>query len=385
MNPISHRSSLRAFNLLEVAVASVLVGIVAIAAISSFAVLNRQLVRLQAETRASDDAKTLIDFIVGDLQAVGGGAVRPWMALWVEDGADAASATRCGGTQFTGCGPVGSASDRLTLALVVPDSRTCPIVSMTATDIFTTGTGASCCFVQLLAEGGGFVDPPLSLNFFMHAVAVQGGASRQVSLSNLVDPPPGPLTCSMSWTPGPMAGIDNVDGDDLYDADPADLDAAAVLPAVFNNGVVAAVTIRTLYLDETTHELLSFTDKRGFNGVAVAIDPDENKRIASNVFDFQAQLGYDGDPADGRLVDISSATDEWLYNTAPGVADTRPAGIDLVDLRMAAVGIIAGVNVRDANYSSGAQIVGGVPKTAASIHMRGGMGKAALRNIFIFF
>jgi hypothetical protein len=52
---------------------------------------------------------------------------------------------------------------------------------------------------------------------------------------------------------------------------------------------------------------------------------------------------------------------------------------------MVAVGIITGVNVRDANYASGAQIVGGSPKSAASIHMRGGMGKAALRNVFVSF
>ena len=154
MNP-SHRSPRRAFSLVEVAVASVLVGIIAVAAISSFALLNRQLVRLQAETRASDDAKSLIDFVVGDLQSVGGGAVRPWMALWVEDGADPVSATRC--AQFTGCG----ASDRLTMALVVPDSRTCPILSMTTTDISTSGSGDECCFVKLRAEGGGYFDPPL--------------------------------------------------------------------------------------------------------------------------------------------------------------------------------------------------------------------------------
>ena len=377
MNP-SHRSPRRAFNLLEVAVASVLVGIVAVAAISSFAVLNRQLVRLQAETRASDNAKTLIDFFVGDLQAVGGDAVKPWMSLWVEDGDDV-SDTRC--AQFTGCG----ASDRLTMALVVPDSQTCPVLSMTDDVIFTTGSGDSCCFEQLRAQGGGYLDPPSSTNFFIHTIVVRGGASRQVSLSNLVTSPPAPLTCSMSWKPGPLAGIDNVDGDDFYDANPADVDAAAVLPAAFNSGTIAAVTIRTLYLDETTHELFSFSERRGFNGAAVAIDANERTRIASNIFDFQVQLGYDGAPADGRLLDVSSATDEWLFNTPSGTADTRPATVGLADLRMVAVGIITGVNVRDANYASGAQIVGGSPKSAASIHMRGGMGKAALRNVFVSF
>ena len=107
---------LRAFNLLEVAVASAIAGIIAAAAVSSFAVLNRQLVRLQAETGASDDAKTLIDFLVTDLQAVGGGNVRPWMALWVEDNTQATA------TRNAAFGQTTRTSDRITYALAVPDA-----------------------------------------------------------------------------------------------------------------------------------------------------------------------------------------------------------------------------------------------------------------------
>ena len=136
---------LRAFNLLEVAIASAIAGIIAAAAISSFAVLNRQLVKLQAESGASDDAKTLIDFLVTDLQAVGGGNVRPWMALWVEDNTQSTPLRDSAFNQSP------RTSDRITYALTVPDTRTCQITSMTPSDIFTTGNGSSCCF-QLLAD-----------------------------------------------------------------------------------------------------------------------------------------------------------------------------------------------------------------------------------------
>lgn len=361
----------RAFSLLEVAVAAALAGVVAAAAVSAFAVLNRQLVRLQAETRASDDAKTLIDFIVGDLQAVGGGAVRPWMALWVEDGADAASATRCVNFNQAPCGT----SDRMTMAIVVPNTETCPIVSMTNATLTTTGTGLGCCFSEVFDEKGGFTDP-LDGELRMHVILTNGSRNRQVSLSTLDN-----ITCTMKWAAGPLAGVDNVDGDTLFD--PIDPDAAAVLPSVFDGGSISAVGVQTLYLDETAHELRSFRDLRDFNGAAIHISSSESKRIASDVYDLQFQLGYDGDPADGRLVDLGTNSDEWLYNTT-GV-DTLPATVNLRDLRMSAVGLIVGVDVKDPNYVSGVQIVGSTPKSAAGIHMRPGMGKAALRNIFVFF
>ncbi len=350
-------------------------GIIAIAAISSFAVLNRLLVRLQAESGASDDAKTLIDFLITDLQAVGGGAVRPWMALWVEDGGDPTARARCARFGQNPCGT----SDRVTVALVVPDSRSCPITRMTDSEIFTDTNGPECCFVKLGEnDGGGFVDRDSGLK--MHVVAVRNGASRQVSLSGLTNPGTGTTPCSMRWAPGPMAGIDNKDGDTLLDA--VDTDAAGVLPSVFDGGTVTAVAIRTLFLDERSHDLFAFEDKRDFNGVAVTVDDDERRRIASNVYDLQLQLGYDGDPADGRLVDRGTVDDEWLYN-ALGDGLPRPVGVN--DLRMSAVGVVVGVNVKDPGYASSAQVIGGTVKSQPGTHMRSGMGKAALRNAFVFF
>lgn len=365
----------RAFNLLEVAVASAIAGIIAAAAVSSFAVLNRQLVRLQAESGASDDAKTLIDFLVTDLQAVGGGNVRPWMALWVEDSGTATAA------RDAAFGQTSRTTDRLNYALVVPDTRSCPVLSMTGTtsgDLFTSGNGASCCF-QLLQDldHAGFFEPgPTDLNF--HVVVVNGAASRQVSLDTLSLAPVGPGTCSMKWKAGPLAGIDNVDGDRLIDS----IDSSITPVTNFAGGSLSAVTIRTIYLDETTHDLFAFEEKRGINGINVVVDPDERKRVASNVFDLQLQLGFDGNPADGRLVDTSSTTDEWLYNAS---SDNLPTAIDPSDLRMSAVGVVVGTNVKDANYKSGAQVRGGPLRELPKFHMRGAMGKAALRNVFVFF
>lgn len=368
------QSGARAFNLLEVAVASAMAGIIAVAAISSFAVLNRQLVKLQAESGASDDAKTLIDFLVTDLQAVGGGSVRPWMALWIEDGGDPASTARCTNFGQTGCGTPQS-SDRITYALVVPDSRTCPITAMNPTHIFSDTSGSTCCLSRLADDDrGGYLD---GTDVKMHVVAINGASSRQISLSDF-NPGGGLTACSMKYLPGPLAGIDNADGDALLDSVDPSVTATSLV-----GGTVSAVAIRTIYLNQATKELFAFEEKRDFNGVDVDVKPDERKRVASNVHDLQVQLGYDGNPADGRLVDLGTTTDEWLYN-AP--SDTLSGGLTFDDLRMAAVGVVVGVNVKDPNYtSSSAQVVGGGVKNVPGVHMRSGMGKAALRNVFVFF
>lgn len=358
----------RGFSLLEVAVASAIAGIVAAAAVSSFAVLNRQLVRLQAETAASDDAKTLVDFLVTDLQAVGGGSVRPWMALWVEDDGTAT-------TRDANFGQATRTSDRVTYAAAAQNARTCTLVSMDATEVVAEGTGPSCCFRELrVLDKAGFAEPgPTDLNF--HAVVVKGGASRQISVNDI-----DVTACSMKWKPGPLAGIDNLDGDNLIDA----VDASVAPVADFGDqGAFSAVSIHTLYLDEVTHELFSHEERRGFDGTNVVIDPDEKKRIAANVYDLQVQLGYDGNPADGRLVDDGTAGDEWLYNNAGD--GNLPVGVDLNDLRMTALGVVVGANVRDANYTTVAQVRGGAPKSFPGVHLRGTMGRAALRNIFVFF
>lgn len=95
----------RGFSLIEVAVAGAIASVVGLAAISTFAILARQMTRLQAEAGVNDEAKTIVDALVGELQGVGGGQVRPWMALRVDDG--------------------GTGSDRVTWA--VSRGVTCPV------------------------------------------------------------------------------------------------------------------------------------------------------------------------------------------------------------------------------------------------------------------
>jgi len=348
----------RGFSLIEVAVASAMAGIIAAAAVASFAALNRQLVRLQSESVASDNAKSMIDLLITDAQGIGGGPLRPWMALWVENG-DSPS-PRLTASQFNPYPDTHAVRpDRLTFATLKPNASSCPIVAMTDTTITSTGVGLNCCLVTLATDGG--IDGtggPLVLPA-LHLYAINGTKHRQVSIeAGAISP----LTCRAEIGPGPLTfpGTASTSAADLV------------------NGTMVASSIKTVYLDNR-NTLNVFEDKRSFDGFNVDIGPLEAKRISGDIYDFQVQIGYDRE-LDGRVVDQMSNADEWLFND-PGDVNNFP--IDAV--RMLGLGVVVGVRLTDPDYSSSAQIIGSNAIVGQRIHLRGAMGKAALRNLFIFF
>jgi prepilin-type N-terminal cleavage/methylation domain-containing protein len=351
----------RGFSLIEVAVASAMAGVIGVAAIAAFAGLNRQLVRLQSESVASDNAKSLVDLAVTDLQGIGGGPIRPWMALWVENGADsastrpAASGAAAARTARFFPPPVatGVLPDRVTFASLIAEAPSCEVISINATTVGSTGSGASCCLRNLVTAGNIKGRPGRA-----HAYAIDGADHRQISLSS-VDA----VACTATWQAGPLAPIDD---------NPGNLTALV-------GGTIVAADIKTIFLSRN-HDLLVFDEKDGFAGGDIDIQPLEVSRVASDVYDFQVQVGYDTDQ-DGRIVDTGTTTDEWLFN-ATGDA---PATFDPEAIRMVAIGVIVGVPLTDPDYSSSAQVVGGNLVTGSRLHLRGAMGKAALRNLFIFF
>jgi prepilin-type N-terminal cleavage/methylation domain-containing protein len=351
----------RGFSLIEVAVASAMAGIIGVAAIAAFAGLNRQLVRLQSESVASDNAKSLVDLAVTDLQGVGGGPIRPWMALWVENGADSASTRPAAATaaalrtaRFLPPPPAtGVLPDRVTFASLIAEAPSCEVTSIDPTTVASTGIGPACCLRNLVAAGNIKGRPGRA-----HAYAIDGADHRQISLSS-VDA----AACTAIWEAGPLAPIDD---------NPGNL-------AALVGGTIVAADIKTIFLGRN-HDLLVFGEKDGFNGGNVVLLPGEVSRIASDIYDFQVQVGYDSDQ-NGRIVDTGTTTDEWLFNAT---GDT-PASFDPEAIRMIAIGVIVGVPLTDPDYISSAQVVGGNLITASRLHLRGAMGKAALRNLFIFF
>jgi prepilin-type N-terminal cleavage/methylation domain-containing protein len=340
----------RAFSLIEVAVASAIAGVISAAAVASFAMINRQMVRMQSESLASDHAKSLVDLLVTDLQGVGGGPIRPWMATWVEDGYAPDALGRNAIFAATTTGPV--RPDRITFATLVPDAPTCTITAHAgATLTASTGSDGGCCLQALLDAGR---IPGTNLT---NAYMILGERHRQVFLN-----PPSSSACTATVVPGPLSAIDN-----------------PPLAGNFSNGVIVAARVKTLYLT-SGRELRLYEDRSG-DGPTPTITPDETTRLAGNVADFQIQLGYDREN-DGRLVDTGDGGDEWLYNVA-GVEN--PATFRADALRMIGVGVVVALPLTDPTYRSTAQIVGSPRIDGIRLHVRGAMGKAALRNIFVFF
>jgi prepilin-type N-terminal cleavage/methylation domain-containing protein len=336
----------RGFSLLEVAVASAMAGVVGAAAVAAFAALNQSLVRLQSESVASDNAKSLVDILVTDFQGVGGGPVRPWMAFWLEDGKT--PSPRDGAF----IRPPGLQSDRVTIATTIADTPSCTVVGMTAGTITADGIGPSCCLTQLMDLGSA----PSGL--VAHLFVIKADRHRQISISSVDSG-----TCTATFLPGPLSPIDN--------PQPPTLD--------FGDGTIVAAEVKTIFLN-ANRELVQFQDVENINGGSVTIDPGETSVIAGGVYDFQVQAGYDF-ASDGRIVDLASSTDEWLYNNA---ADD-PLQFRAEDLRMVGVGVVIGIRVTDPNYRSTARIIDGTLLSLSQVHLRGAMSKAALRNLFIFF
>ena len=335
---------LRGFNLIEVAVASALAGIISIAAIGTFAHLNRQLVQVQRETNAADVAKSVTDMLVGSLQGIGGGAIRPFMAVWVEDG----GSVNVRDALFPH--PPGIKTDRITWATLVESAPTCAITGMTESTVSSTGVGATCCLSRFLTGLPGAPTKPEAIT----AYAINGDDHVQVVVFNVK-----PSPCIAEWKSGVLSVLDR----------------APTKIVSMSGGTLSRARIKTLYVDDE-NALRDFeqTDFTTFDLVGT-----RPTLVSSDVFDMQFQLGYDTN-GDGRIRDDASTTDEWLYN----VIGENPSTFLPADLRMVATGVVVGVRQTDTGQPSRAHIVGSVEIASTSTFIRAAMGRAALRNLFVF-
>lgn len=330
----------RGFSLIEVAVASAIAGVIGVAAISTFAALNRQLAQLQRENVANDVAKSTIDALVSRLQSVGGGPVRPHMAIWVENAGDAARDAVFKPLLPRPRDTGRDAPDRITYATALSDRTTCTIKALTATSV-TGEIGAQGCCLEQLFKGEAAVN----------AYLVSGTNHQQVAMLR-------PVACVSVTTPGPLAKINS---------------APAAPVASYTGGLIAVVDVKTLYLNED-RELREFVQEP-FS--LLALKNGDSKLVCSDVFDFQAQLGFDSN-GDGRIQDTNSTGDEWAFNV-PSENDTFvPA-----DLRMAGVSVIVG-EAQVIKQPSTVSIVGNTPMTRVNYFLRSATGRASFRNIFVF-
>jgi prepilin-type N-terminal cleavage/methylation domain-containing protein len=347
------------FSLLELAISMAIAGIV-VAAASTVAVNVMRVLKLQGKMSIADqDARRLVDFVVGRMQASGGGAVRPWMGLWLEENC----AARAG---LPGC----SGHDRLTVIDVDTTRNTCTIASVSATSItFVPEADGSCCYDW---PSTALPDSLFPNQFTGQSLMLVNGRDRW----------------TMVTPTAPIAGAACSYGLSSVRPLAAWADAQGTVVGVFDGGTAVAAAPRTLYVDDLpsaaaalpvetqppTH-LVEWFD-RNRNGV---LETNEKSIVFPGLYDFQVSLGYD-EPEDGTVVDQGSATDEWRGNAVEvGSFSSSPSS-----LRMGGVGVVVGVKAVDPGRKS-AQVLNGPTVTRSSAVLRRAVGKAMLRNVAVFY
>ncbi len=317
----------RGFTLIELVVAmgvgALAVSLSVQAVMSVIATMRTQEIRQEAD----DDAKMLADFMVGSLQGVGGGSVRPWALLNI--------------TNST------TASDSLTFFVPDPTIPECGVTGTSGVNL-DIATGPCCLtaawdnrpFVYLSADGSGFLN--------LRATAVNTGP------------------CNLQANPGQGAN-----------PTPNAANLAALAP-----GVVATGRVHKYFRDNATRTLRLWQDTNN----DLVEDAGEITVLADRVFDLQFSLGYDViSPTDGVVTDASSTADEWLFNAAADAWNGGGlAGVAHNNLRMIWVAVTVGVPAAHGGRDKVAGNLDGPQIVAPGFHLRSVSGKAYMRNIFFF-
>jgi prepilin-type N-terminal cleavage/methylation domain-containing protein len=287
-------STTRAFNLIEVAVAMAIAGIIAAASVSVFGIINHQLVTVAASTRASNQARTVVAHLVARTQTVGGGALRPWDALVIEDAPAPAR----------GPLPATTTTSRLWTAVAIAGASDCVVTSIAGDDVIVP---ASCCQQNYLSldKGSGFCPPVHAVD----ALLVAGETRHQRTIQHAtLHADAG--TCALHTTPGPLAFADRGD------------------VASLAGGTLSLARVRVVTVDESSHDLWEVTDRNADGTVAL----EESVVLAGNVHAFTVRAGFD---EDGHGVVPETA---WT-RTVPSPDATLPA------LRAVELGLVVGARV----------------------------------------
>jgi prepilin-type N-terminal cleavage/methylation domain-containing protein len=353
------------FTILELSIALAIAGIVVAAAASTGVTVSR-LLKLEAKKSQADaDSRRLVDFVLTNLQGVGGGPVRPWMGTWLE---------RQGCLARNGLPPCLD-NDRLTLVDVDFQRRSCIVDSVTPTMIdFRDPDPASglCCY----AWDGKPDDGPVDQYVGMALMLVNGPSQWAVVVATSeLDP----LTCQYGlsgieplskWT-GPI-GTAPIGGDEI----------AAAFP---NGSSATPIVIRTLFVesDGAGHpglpRLVEWQDG-GALGSDGLVTSGEVRLVFPGVVRFHVALGFDSAPFDGSVTETGGTNDEWFGNAA---GDTM-VGLVPTGLRMAEVGVVSAVAAVDPGPRT-LQVLDGAPFSSDRLMLRRAKGRTMLRNIATFF
>jgi prepilin-type N-terminal cleavage/methylation domain-containing protein len=305
---------------------------------------------LKQRTSLSQDALMLVDYLRNMLLVAGGGSVRAWMGIWVEDNCNARSVY-----------PACLGSDRLTVSSASIPLQECGITSMvsvaphpTVLQVAFSSPGVCCLTPSSPGE--------ISFQNQYAIVALNGYFTNQfVSAASLV-------ACQLTIQSGQATGWDQTGG-----------------TTDWSGGTVTMVKIQTVYLDMATNTLMVFSDSND-NGI---VDPGELLSVAVGVMDFQVALGYDFNPANGEVsAVVGGINDEWLYNAvgeAFGAGVFALSSFTKASLLLVSPGVILGVTDISAATNWGSfQIQNGPVRGASGWSMRSEVTQLAPRNSYVF-
>jgi prepilin-type N-terminal cleavage/methylation domain-containing protein len=404
----------RGFNLIELAVAMTISGLIGSAALMVFRSISATRTRIGRMTIADDNAKVLGHYLEREAQRVGGSRLRPWQAIGIED-ENGSAPVDCGGLPCV-------IGDRLTFAFAVagfvPES--CAIDKLTSSDGMNSGTikfkrefdiqGVKhCCIEVRQGETGPTNAPPDNL-VNTHAIISSGNKHFALTFSSSQG------NCQFRWVRSgqvkPLSSgfvsvndFDRVEGSGSSASQVTGF-AVPVDVATFFVGCADAsgCTCDPAGCRESDHPeqraLFLFSDRDAattpIGQVAFLEGVDRLELITAGVLDFQVSVLADID-GDGNVnEDGSTASDEVFGND---IADSKISGgrsvwmsgtseLNLTGkMRGMRFEVITGVMTHDPAFSGEVarqiSIARPVPLQKHGMHVRRTAVAAAFRNLNI--
>jgi prepilin-type N-terminal cleavage/methylation domain-containing protein len=344
-----------AFSLIEMMAALVIASVILAAATGAVMNINRLMADTTRRTAAWDEAKRLEEFLVALAQGAGGGALRPHQSLFVEDARSTPLAPGNNCRAIAGlpsCVAATEGADRLTVLTQVDAMPTCTILEHIGVNLRSTIGASACC-----------LDDGPTATSFENRQALLVGKTTTATVFLGARTSAGGDPCAINVPPGKAGQAEQLL--------PRDLDVG--YPAT-----LVVVDAATLFVDRAAHTLIRWNDVNG----DLVMNSGETTLIHDRVYDMQLAAGYDGQPEDGRVVDLSNASDELLYNARADVA--MPSSVTASQLRLLQIAVAVGTP----SATSGGNSVSllnrptaiSVPKT----YLAATSSKAFMRNLALY-